>query len=720
MSKEHFKPSFSSEHDTVNNNHRTDWGDLIQKQPEGATTWESLADFTKTVAETSISPEQGAIQSLVERRKDYEQFMSEFQVAIDAGTEAEDLDKNNREIQNIRRFFSVKIESGDPLSVQEIATVLYALKDRGDNEGVISVFEAGQGFGLDKSATLKEFYAVSLNKVGRLEDSITVLNELVNDDNARTGEVAGILGKVRKLQSERATDIDEKIEYMRESVDILRDGFYQTYEYYPGINLVYNQIELANLEDNPDLITKAFDDAELVMYATKKAGAENTSDYWAAATLLEASVFAGDVTPQTIERCISTSKHDWELESTLGNLRKVADTIDKQLQSANVDEATARRLSQVRELIIGNDEQDGVIHQLESGKAVEGTEMDHNPKDDILSSGFMYGETTTLIGGNIKFGGQLQDHIVNRFDVRTAYAVLEFYGLDQVDNVDGFNDAIDPIIRQQFDTASLEDLHSSEHEVYDTQIKNLLEITGVNDLDRANVDTRTNVMMDFLLGKGDCRQHAYAKQLLFDSWKTFQLNNLIGSLKDVQEDDDPAERERIKSKIDELLSKQLFVFDSTISSKVKMNGLYDPQFQDGKYIESDNYEDIEDHTWNGLVTFDKDGHVASLEMADSFYQDEYGLGGKHQILTNVEDYTRGGLVVTAIQALNQETGQIDDVPVRLKPTVYAGNRAGRGITKHADDGAAYVRGINLGYYVDGVIKTIGSPEVKDFWKAIAA
>ena len=27
-------------------------------------------------------------------------------------------------------------------------------------------------------------------------------------------------------------------------------------------------------------------------------------------------------------------------------------------------------------------------------------------------------------------------------------------------------------------------------------------------------------MADFWLGKGDCRQHAYTKQLFFDIWKT--------------------------------------------------------------------------------------------------------------------------------------------------------------------------------------------------------
>ena len=292
---------------------------------------------------------------------------------------------------------------------------------------MISVFEAGRDFGTDKSATLKEFYAVSLNKVGRLDDSISVLNELTSDDNARTGEVAGILGKVHKLQSERATDPAEKIEYMQKSVNALRDGFYQTYEYYPGINLVYNQIELANMRDDPSLIAQAFDDAELVMYSTKKAGAENTSDYWAAATLLEASVFAGEVTPQTVEKCLATSKHDWELESTLGNLRKVAETIGEQLKSNNIDETTTERLSKVRNLIIGDDNQIGVIYrQSKKVNAVHVTE-DGLQAGEYEGLGVRWGkETFKNDDGSVEsYEGWLIDTYVMKGDGEDRKSVYE-------------------------------------------------------------------------------------------------------------------------------------------------------------------------------------------------------------------------------------------------------------------------------------------------------
>ena len=685
---------------------------------EDRLSWDSLSDFAKTIESVESSPGLSAVKELVEERKDYERFMADFDSALSNGIDGAE-DSKSQEIQNIRNFFSERLQSGMEFSVQEIATVLYALKDRGDDEGVVGTFEAGKQFGADAAAPLKEFYAVSLNKIGRVDDSIEVLSELMQDDNTRVGEVAGILGKDYKIKSQNAEALPDKVEYMQKSVDALRDGFYQTYEYYPGINLVYNQIELANLKDGPELISKAFDDAELVMYATKKAGAENTSDYWAAATLLEASVFAGEVSQRMIDNCLATTKNDWELESTLGNLKNVANTIDKQLESGNIDAETAERLSKIRELILGNEDEMGVIAQLENGSPIE-AEKAETPQDSMLQFGFMYGETTTFIGGNIKFGGQLQDHIVNRFDVRTAYKLVEFYGLDTVDSAEDFSDTIDPIIRNQFGTEQLEDLYSEEHHVFDSQIKNLLEATGVNEIDAKYADTRTNVMIDFLLGKGDCRQHAHSKQLIFDSWKTFKLNNWIEALKNAQAEDDSAEKERIKGKIDELLRKQLFVFDSTISSKVQMNQLYDPKFQDGNYLVGDDFQAIEEHTWSGLVTFDEDGHAKTLEMADSFYQNEYGLGGRHQIITNMEDYANQGMLVTSMQALNPNTGEMEEVPVILTPTIYAGNRANRNISRHADIGGASLRGIPLGNYEDSVMTVLGAPEIQELWQAMAA
>jgi hypothetical protein len=658
------------------------------------------------------------IAQLHEARASDESFLNEFKQILGTVNPENPKDQKTEEAQTIKSFFSEKLASGEELSSQQIATVLYELKHRGDDAGVVEVFEAGIPFGLDKSAVIREFYAVSLNKVGRLEDSVSVLESLMADDNARVGEVAGILGKVHKLKSKESTDEQQKIEHMRRSVAVLQEGFYATYEFYPGINLVYNQIELANMTGDPALIEKAFNDAELVMYSAKKAGAERTADYWTAATLLESSIFAGEVTPQMVQHCLETSENDWELESTIGNLKGVAETIRVQLDSGQLDTDTRERLASVLGIIVGSDSNPGVLVALERGE-ITSVETEKSPNDAILEHGFMYGETTTLIGGNIQFGGQLQSHIVNRFDVKVAHSVMEHFGLDSISTVEEFNQVVDGIIRQQFGTSELEDLHSEAHEVYDTQIKNLLDVLGINgQVDKSVVDSRTNVMVDFLLGKGDCRQHAHAKQLLFDSWKTFKLNNLIGSLKDAQITPDSADDERARDQINELLNKQMMVFDSIVESQVQMNGLYDPKTDpNGSLIESADFEPIEDHTWNGIITLNENGHVDSIEMADSFYQEEYGFGGRGQVITGPASYTADGMVVTEISAVGED-GVLKKVPVRLKPTPYAGSRGKRMLT-HTDVGAAHVRGVELGYDVPHVADVFSSLKVGDLWQKMA-
>jgi hypothetical protein len=658
------------------------------------------------------------LAELHDARRQDENFIVEFRTVLDTVHAEEPNNQKVEEAGAIRGFFTEKLQAGEKLSSQQIATVLYELKNRGDDEGVVEVFEAGAPVGLDESAVLKEFYAVSLNKIGRLEDSITVLEGLMTDDSARVGEVAGILGKVRKLQSKEATDEQQKIEFMRQSVDALQEGFYSTYEFYPGINLVYNQIELAKMTGDVSLVEKAFNDAELVMFSAKKAGAERTEDFWTAATLLESSIFAGEATPQMVQHCLETSQHDWELGSTTGNLKDVAETISIQLDSGQLDEATAVRFTKILGIIKGDIDNPGVLSTLE-GEHILSVETDATPNDSILEKGFMYGETTTLIGGNIQFGGQLQAHTVNRFDVKVAHSVMEHFGLDSIGTVEEFNQVVDGIIREQFGTTALEDLHGEAHEVYDTQMKNLLDALGINDeVDKSVVDSRTNVMVDFLLGKGDCRQHAHAKQLIFDSWKTFKLNNLIGALKDAHETPDAADDESARQQIQELLSKQMMIFDSVVESKIQMNGLYDPkQDINGSLIESDDFEPVEDHTWNGIITFNDDGHVATIEMADSFYQEEYGFGGRNQIITEPSGYTEGGMVVTEITAVGED-GSVKKVPVRLKPTPYAGSRGKRMLT-HADVGAANLRGVELGYDVPQVADVFSSLKVGELWQKMA-
>lgn len=73
-------------------------------------------------------------------------------------------------------------------------------------------------------------------------------------------------------------------------------------------------------------------------------------------------------------------------------------------------------------------------------------------------SGFMYGETTTMIGGNIQFGGQLQAHTVD-----AVVYTMETLCIDTISSVEEFNEVVDGIIIRKHHHRELEDLHSDCH-----------------------------------------------------------------------------------------------------------------------------------------------------------------------------------------------------------------------------------------------------------------
>lgn len=75
------------------------------------------------------------------------------------------------------------------------------------------------------------------------------------------------------------------------------------------------------------------------------------------------------------------------------------------------------------------------------------------------------------------------------------------------------------------------------------------------------------------------------------------------------------------------------------------------------------------------------------------------------------------MAVTEISAVDED-GTVKKVPVRLKPTPYAGSRGKRMLT-HADVGAAHLRGADIGYDVPQVADVFSSLKVAELWKLMA-
>lgn len=601
-------------------------------------------------------------------------------------------------ISILREFTSDEQFKIDALSAQQVSRIFYMFKNMGSFEDVASVYERAGSERFKQSPIIRELYAVALNKIGRLEDSERMIDDLSLNGQSN-GECAGILGKVYKIKYENLQDQDRPaaVEALKKSVDILEDGFDKTFESYPGINMVYNRITLGVETGNIETINRAIKESKLVNLAAIKAGGEQSADFWTLATLLESSVIADLDNPRILNNVLRKANQLWEIESpikNLVNLKKQLESLQnsstEQLDGESVNSVNINKIIENIDLaLVPLENRRSILAELteagssESEKSIEIDDPDLKTTEKIFKSGFSYGEIATFVSGNIEFGGQLQSHIVNRFDVKMARGIIESMNLNMTEDFEVFNTKIDELIRQRYNTEPLEDLHSPDHQRFDLEINSINKAMGIDGQDKTRSnDSRTNIMIDFYLGRGDCRQHAHTKQLLFDTWKTNLINkhlsNAYQNLKNGNESDFQISIDMAK----ELSNVRMLVFDSVVTAPIKMVSKYNPVIQDGKRVfNEEGVQPVEDHTWNGLVRLGNDGKISEFRMVDSFYQNNYRFGGQE---TSSDGQIKTGIAIDPRGILQDgfSGGMIDTVdgrqaPILLKPTVYAGDRETR-------------------------------------------
>lgn len=327
----------------------------------------------------------------------------------------------------------------------------------------------------------------------------------------------------------------------------------------------------------------------------------------------------------------------------------------------------------------------------------------------LLDKSFSYrGMTSNYIDGNFRFGGQLSAHNVNRMDrlnfenllkaplrdflsfsdSRVEKVMTEWIkanpgkevedfkslSLESITDVDMFMRLVDLFVRRAFRTEELEleDLHSDGHKVFDKTTQNLISLMGMSDsaVRKAMKDSRTSLSVSLALGLGDCRHHAQAKQMLFDTWQRCCVNQLLAEYRGGGD-------ESLGRQIHDILNLELRTFDVEVHAPVEMKALYDPvleELDDGKkvHVMSDREQKIEEHTMNILLKRDDEGRLVEARFADSFYQDHY-----HWADGRIDFLEDGGVLSMAakdIAVMDMSTGAMKEVDVRLAPTAYAGKR----------------------------------------------
>ena len=203
---------------------------------------------------------------------------------------------------------------------------------------------------LAETTMMREQLALALNRTERSDEAEQLLLQLIADKGS-SSETCGILGRVYKDRWLVATKEGRDTEasgLIRKAINAYMQGFEADWrDTYPGINAV----TLMELADPPDPRRQQI--AQVVAYSLERSLASGRADYWAYATRLELAIIRGDDSQvsEALSDALANLREGWEAETTLQNLRAIANARQARGQSvdgmgavlASLEEAAARK-----------------------------------------------------------------------------------------------------------------------------------------------------------------------------------------------------------------------------------------------------------------------------------------------------------------------------------------------------------------------------------------
>ena len=575
-------------------------------------------------------------------------------------------------------------------------------------ESMTKLYEISTNEDFKNSIMVKEQLMVAYNKTGKSKEALDLGLDMMKNGQA-SGDVYGAVGKAYYVMANNAKTRGGEKKYLQKSIEAYEKGFSKYMEFYPGINAAYKTIALANLEKSPKkankLMQKAGHIAEVVYLCTLKEGANETKDYWCAATRLEAACISKITGNENSDKNIDNAlkylmkfdMEDWAWDSTINSLKG----LNKNVQSDKINEV-------IEKLIL---KKDNVIEVSEKEKNSAGYDAKMNA---IVNDSFSYRglasnfEGSSSVGGNMRFGGQLPDHTISRKDVEYMDTILNTpvkqlfpenelssaldaetlnnlrngnLCLHDLQDTDMFIKAVDQIVRYHFGTENfaktglkLEENAEINNSIYDQTVASVINMTGK--LGDRTVDSRTNISVLFALGMGDCRHHAQVKQILFDRWQNKKFNDVLHDMYESNQITD----ENL-DKFNDIYNTQLRTIDVRITLPIQLGGangdqMYNPVKENGKYvINQDQKSPLEEHTMTMLLKTDENGNLTNAKIADAFYHSTYDWADHELDINNdIKVDKEGHYRINAGHISSEKVAENVELPVKITPTAYAGKR----------------------------------------------
>ncbi len=633
-------------------------------------------------------------------------------------------------VDAIRRFCFEEHKLSDFQSA-ELMRIYTAFRQQRSFEDMIRMYEESDNRDFTGSQIVQEFYAVACNQTGRYSKAIEAAESLLIHGDAN-GEVYGTLGKAWFKRHEICRDYLDHFNPEREeeliaayvenfpedpnmedvagnarkamalSGEYYEDGFLVAFESYPGINAVYSALEASDFK-------KARRMARLVHLACLRDGARETMDPLIAGTLMEATCIMGGTKAEVqaaTEKFLSLDIKETRIQRAVISLEKLRTYYHQQGLSVRPFDLALDGLRTV----LKHHGKESFNSAAKKPKKPTLTEQLHKISSSYrgMASNFLGGH---FVQGNFMFGGQLPDHYLTRTDWQQFEKLLDapidiLIGMHDNDRImpvpykrmipntydlhpltlrditrpEDFLDFADKIVRRAFGTGEdgLEEITSLGHLHYDETVNALLHLSGAEN--RKEVDSRTNISVMMGLGLGDCRQHAQAKQILFDAWQKDQMNHwLKEAYTALTIDKDFKLYNDCIAKVRDIESVELRTIDALVQAPVEMKGKYEPVYsKEWKLQLNENgvQSSVENHTLTVLLKHNKKGELESLRFADSFYQNHYKWGSGDIPLDSLKTDDKGNLVIPAktIEAIDPKTGETVSVPVQLLPSRYTGKK----------------------------------------------
>ena len=179
---------------------------------------------------------------------------------------------------------------------------------------------------LQRSIPMREQFGFALNRLGKRDEALNVLNEVVHEQGP-SSETCGLIGRIYKDRWEEETkkgNTDRAQGFLDMAIDSYKRGFESDWrDVYPGINAV----TLLEIKGDVSARRKKAAILPVVRFAALQRMKTSDPNYWDYATMLELAVLNNDESDadQWLKKALALVPDGWMVETTGRNLGLIAD-----------------------------------------------------------------------------------------------------------------------------------------------------------------------------------------------------------------------------------------------------------------------------------------------------------------------------------------------------------------------------------------------------------